>query len=51
MAFLFAVFAIIGSGYSTIGYGLILLVAGIPVYLWLARAPFRDRIDKFVNKA
>ena len=31
--------AIIGTGWVTIGSGLILLVLGIPVYVWLKRVP------------
>lgn len=35
VAFLFALFAIIGSGESTVYYGFLLLLAGLPVYIWM----------------
>lgn len=37
VAFLYSVYAIIGSGASTVLWGFILLLAGIPVYVWMRR--------------
>ena len=37
VAFLFSVWAIYGSGAETVLYGFLLLVAGVPVYVWLRR--------------
>ena len=31
----FSLFAIIGSGLEVIGYGLFLMLAGLPVYFWM----------------
>ena len=36
-ALLFSVFAIIGSGLEVVGYGSMLLAAGLPVYFWVTR--------------
>ncbi|KAA3662255.1 MAG: amino acid permease, partial [Calditrichaeota bacterium] len=35
IGFLFAVWAIIGSGEATVFYGFLLLLAGLPVYIWM----------------
>lgn len=37
VAFLFSLFAIIGSGLEVVGYGTILLIAGLPVYFYVTR--------------
>lgn len=37
-ALIFSLFAIIGSGLEVVGYGLILLAAGLPVYFWMVRS-------------
>ena len=37
VALLFSIFAIIGSGMEVVGYGTILLAAGLPVYFWVTR--------------
>ena len=36
LAFAYATWMIVGAGYKTIAWGFILLVAGIPVYVWMA---------------
>jgi APA family basic amino acid/polyamine antiporter len=36
-AFLFAMWAVIGAGEETVYYGFILLLAGLPIYVWLKR--------------
>jgi APA family basic amino acid/polyamine antiporter len=38
LAFLFAMFAIGGAGAETVFYGFLLLLAGLPIYVWLKRA-------------
>jgi APA family basic amino acid/polyamine antiporter len=35
LAFVYATWMIVGSGYQTIAWGFVLLVAGIPVYVWI----------------
>jgi APA family basic amino acid/polyamine antiporter len=35
LAFLYAMFAIYGAGQDTVFYGFLLLMAGLPVYVWL----------------
>lgn len=37
-AFLYAMFAIFGAGAETVLYGFLLLLAGLPVYLWVRRS-------------
>jgi APA family basic amino acid/polyamine antiporter len=37
MAFIFSIITIIGAGAQTVLYGFVLLLAGIPVYVWLKR--------------
>jgi APA family basic amino acid/polyamine antiporter len=34
IAFVFSIFAIIGSGLEVVAYGSLLLIAGLPVYYW-----------------
>jgi APA family basic amino acid/polyamine antiporter len=36
LAFGYATWTIVGSGYKTIAWGFVLLLAGIPVYVWLS---------------
>jgi APA family basic amino acid/polyamine antiporter len=36
-AFLYAMWAVIGAGQETVYLGFILLLAGLPVYVWLRR--------------
>ncbi|HUE90057.1 MAG TPA: amino acid permease [Vicinamibacterales bacterium] len=38
LAFVYAMFAIGGAGADTVFYGFLLLLAGLPVYVWLRRA-------------
>ena len=38
LAFVYAMFAIGGAGSETVFYGFLLLLAGLPVYVWLQRA-------------
>jgi basic amino acid/polyamine antiporter, APA family len=38
LAFIFSIITIIGAGAQTVLYGFVLLLAGIPVYVWLKRA-------------
>ncbi len=45
-ALLFSIFAIIGSGMEVVGYGTILLAAGLPVYFWVTR---KTRLDDLVD--
>ena len=37
LAFIFSIITIIGAGAQTVLYGFVLLLAGIPVYVWLKR--------------
>jgi hypothetical protein len=37
LAFVFSIITIIGAGAQTVLYGFVLLLAGIPVYVWLKR--------------
>ena len=37
-AFVYAMFAIGGAGAETVFYGFLLLLAGLPVYVWLRRS-------------
>ena len=37
LAFLFAMFAIYGAGADTVMYGFLLLLAGLPLYVWVKR--------------
>ena len=37
-AFVYAMFAIAGAGTDTVFYGFLLLLAGLPVYVWLRRS-------------
>ena len=43
LAFLYAMFAIYGAGAETVLYGFLLLLAGLPVYIWVRR-PTRGAI-------
>ena len=38
LAFVYAMFAIAGAGAETVFYGFLLLLRGLPVYVWLRRA-------------
>jgi APA family basic amino acid/polyamine antiporter len=38
LAMVFSYWAIQGSGYQTVYYGLFVLLLGLPVYIWLKRA-------------
>jgi APA family basic amino acid/polyamine antiporter len=38
MAFVYSMFAIFGAGAETVLYGFLLLLAGLPVYVWMQRA-------------
>ena len=42
IAFAYTVWAIYGSGAEAVLYGFLLLVAGIPVYVWLRRQQSRE---------
>ena len=44
LAFVYAMFAIAGAGVDTVFYGFLLLLAGLPVYIWVrhARVTARD---------
>ena len=35
LAFIYAMFAIVGAGAETVFYGFLLLLAGLPVYVWV----------------
>jgi APA family basic amino acid/polyamine antiporter len=37
LAFVYSVWATYGSGAATVLYGFVLLLLGIPVYVWLKR--------------
>jgi APA family basic amino acid/polyamine antiporter len=61
VAFAYAVWMIVGAGYQAIGWGTVLLLAGIPVYAWIrrrARAPqvidlaerIEDRTPQLINR-
>jgi APA family basic amino acid/polyamine antiporter len=39
LAFVYAMFAIYGAGAETVFYGFLLLLAGLPVYIWLRMRP------------
>jgi len=39
LAFLYSAWAVAGSGESTVYWGFLLLICGIPVYVWLKREP------------
>jgi APA family basic amino acid/polyamine antiporter len=41
LAFLYSVWAIVGSGADTVFWGCVLLLAGVPVYTWVRRARAR----------
>lgn len=45
LAFAYSLWAIIGSGLEVIGWGTLLLVAGLPVY-WLVRSQARQQADR-----
>ena len=38
LAFVFSIITITGAGAQTVPYGFVLLLTGIPVYVWLRRA-------------
>ncbi len=38
LAFVYAMFAIYGAGAETVFYGFLLLLGGLPVYVWMRRA-------------
>ena len=38
LAFLYAMLAIVGAGAETVFYGFVLLLAGLPMFVWLRRA-------------
>jgi hypothetical protein len=38
LAFVYAMFAIAGAGTETVFYGFMLLLAGLPVYIWVRRS-------------
>ena len=38
LAFVFSIITITGAGAQTVLYGFVLLLTGIPVYVWLRRA-------------
>jgi O-antigen ligase len=38
LAFLYAMFAIGGAGADTVLYGFLLLLAGLPLYVWMRRS-------------
>ena len=38
LAFIFSIITIIGAGAQTVLYGFVLLLAGIPIYVWLKRS-------------
>jgi APA family basic amino acid/polyamine antiporter len=38
LAFVYAMFAIGGAGADTVLYGFLLLLAGLPVYVWVRRS-------------
>jgi APA family basic amino acid/polyamine antiporter len=42
MAFVYAMFAIYGAGAETVFYGFLLLLGGLPIYVWLRSVP-RER--------
>jgi len=37
LAFIFSMFAVVGSGQEIVFYGFLMLMAGIPVYVWIKR--------------
>jgi APA family basic amino acid/polyamine antiporter len=37
LAFLYSMWAIAGAGSDVVTYGFLLLLAGLPVYVWVAR--------------
>ena len=37
LAFIFSIITIIGSGAQTVLYGFVMLLLGIPIYVWLKR--------------
>jgi APA family basic amino acid/polyamine antiporter len=38
LAFVYSMFAIVGAGAETVFYGFVLLMAGLPLYVWVRRA-------------
>jgi APA family basic amino acid/polyamine antiporter len=42
LAFIFSIYAIIGSGESAVFWGFILLIAGIPVYVWMRKGQLEN---------
>jgi len=45
LAFGYSMWAIVGAGANTVFWGCVLLLAGVPVYLWLTRHGDRPRVD------
>ena len=37
LAFVYSMFAIYGAGAETVFYGFLLLLAGLPIYVWVSR--------------
>lgn len=42
LAFIFSIYAILGSGESAVFWGFILLLVGIPVYVWMRKGQLED---------
>ena len=45
-AFLYSMWAIAGAGPETVYWGFLLLMSGLPVYIWIRRATWKDQIDR-----
>jgi arginine:agmatine antiporter len=45
IAFIFAIFTLYGSGAEPVLYGLVLLMLGIPVYVWQRRNTSAMQVD------
>jgi APA family basic amino acid/polyamine antiporter len=39
LAFLYSIYAIVGSGASAVMWGFVLMLVGIPVYVWMRKTP------------
>jgi APA family basic amino acid/polyamine antiporter len=46
LAFIYSVYAVIGSGASSVMWGFVLLLAGIPVYVWMRKPEDQETADR-----
>ena len=43
LALVYSLYALSGAGAEALGWGAVLLLAGVPIYLWMKRRPARGR--------